>query len=231
MLPALDPSALAIADWRTHELVKRLPDCSILRLSADGLPDVLMDMYFGVDGPESLADLRELAESFQFDSGDNDAAKGRTAEEAGGLPDWRTIILPSVTMPEGEARMTLYDLNEDMSIAFRPARMNLGCDLAWPVRFDGFRPTGDRLLLYGPADAGTAVVQARRKDNANPNLGLSVWNGLDYVRRGNSSRGDYMDTVFWESSSCTPMNVRIELTMSTGGFISFYIFTFDANSN
>ncbi|NOT32333.1 MAG: hypothetical protein HOP15_17945 [Planctomycetes bacterium] len=214
-----------------------MPDCSVLRLNADGLPDVLMDMYFGTDGPESNAALRQLAESFQFGSEDSDGADAKSlgyrdseSGERADLPDWRTLISPGVTMPEGEPNMTFFDPSKDIVIAFRPARMNLSCSLSWRVGFDGYHHSGVTTWFGGVmlADGITAVAQARRDRNTNPNLYLYRWNGSSWPLVRRSEKGSYMDMVNWNSASCTRSAFQLGVHMANEGYYSAYIFTFDA---
>lgn len=215
-------------DFRMRELVAGLPSCTVLRLNEQGLPDVLMDMYFGLEGPATNEALLELAECFRFDDRAGTSGKAASGDDRDDLPDWRSVILPDVTMPAGEPKATYYDPESDIVVTFRPARMNLRCTMSWPVQFHGYRhsETTTRWYVYG--DAVTAVAQARRDRNSNPNLYLDGWNGSRWQSLASSTQGAWMDYVGAQSSSCTRAYYRVRVYMSNEGYFSSLVVTFDA---
>ena len=227
------PSMYESLDPSLRTLLLGLPSCTVLRLNAAGLPDVLMDFYFGTSGPTSTRDLLEQAESFQFDeesSETHESPKTVPGESRLDFPDWRTVILPDVRMPEGEPMAMYVDSVQSLIVAFRPARANLSCSVSRSYVYNGYHHTGPGAYWYVQCDGVVAAAQARRDRNSNPNLRLFKWDGANWVLDSSSSQGSYMDYVRDYSSSCSSKWYLVDVTMANEGYYTLVVFAFKASS-
>jgi hypothetical protein len=48
--PVSSPDSESVVDQRVEELIAGVPTCTALRLTSEGVPDMLMHLYFGARG-------------------------------------------------------------------------------------------------------------------------------------------------------------------------------------
>jgi hypothetical protein len=225
--PAQAPDVDPMLDIRLEELLAQRADFTAIRLDPAGIPQVRMDLHFGGELPASREALRALVESFRFDEA---AGANGAAGESDELPEWRTVITAASTLPFGEVKATYFAPDQDLAVTFRDVQgARLSCSVGWTVGFNGYNHTGDNRYWYFHADGVSAVAQARRDRNTNPQLYLYWSNGSSWVLSAYSTQGAWMDYVSDYSPYCTTVYWRVRVYMSNEGDYSCRATGFYAN--
>lgn len=227
-----DPAAAlafdAIHDERVNELQSRRPTFTLIRLDQFAQPQARMDLYFGGARPATRAELLALTDRFRFEPSSGE----QTAGDELSLPEWRTLILPEVSIPSGAPEMAEFSPSEDLVIEFRRVNLSIACSMSWGFGFHGYDNTGVVRYIYAyGADGATFAAQARRDRNTNPNLSLQwringVWQSLSSQV---SSQGAYMDYVGWGDTGCVARDYRVRIYMANEGYYSCLGMKFNAN--
>lgn len=227
---ALGEVAAAHDDARMEQLVSRRPTFTVIRLDEIGTPQIRMDFFFGGTLPETPQALISLAERFSFDA--SEGAQSERLDEVArfDLDDWRTVILPEVSAPNGAPQLTSFEQDLDLAIEFRPAVQNLSCKMSWTTTYHGYNHTGWGPTFYAwGVDGVTFAAQARRDKNTNPNLYLDRKVGSSWSFIQSSTQGAWMDWVGGYNTACAARDYRLRVHMANEGYWSCLGVSFKAD--